>query len=59
MIVTIAACMGDQIFQVRFIIPPAVKQRVDKMMGDKIFQEGPNISEILVPGGPNISAKLK
>ena len=48
--------MGDQIFQVRFIISPAVKQCVDKMMGDKIFLEGPNISETFVPGGPNISA---
>ena len=30
-----------------------------KLLGDKIFQGGPNISENLVPGGPKISSKLK
>ena len=30
-----------------------------KLLGDKIFQGGPNISENLIPGGPKISSKLK
>ena len=57
----------------RLIISPAVKQCVDKMMGDKIFQEDPNYftgnfcsgwskyfsnNEINHPGGPNISIYL-
>ena len=37
---------------------PSIKQCVD-LRGDKIFQDGPNISEIFVPGSLNISAKLK
>ena len=43
---------------------PSVKQCVDFEVDlnngwDKIFQDGPNISEIFVPGGPNIATKLK
>ena len=39
---------------------PSVKQCVDlKQRRDKIFQDGPNISKIFVPGGQNISTKLK
>ena len=36
-----------------------VNDEVHMMWGDKVFQGGPNISEIFVLGGPNISAKLK
>ena len=34
---------------------PSVKQCAEfKIMGYKIFQDGPNISEIFLPGGPKI-----
>ena len=39
--------------------PPLQTVLDAKSWGDKIFQRGPNISEIFVLGGPKISTKLK
>ena len=42
--------LEDQIFQVKYIVPTLHSVLNEKSREDKIFQRGPNISEIFVPG---------